>query len=186
MYVRFGDNQALKAIFKQSGATEYNHRKLVEALVVITGPPGGPPPGAASTARRDGPGVATPGVATPGVATPGRRYAVAPNHPELVKRYRQRAMWKSQLTLLPTQDERRDQAFAILDLTDEIEDILFKGFTKPCDKGKLPEDRAALAKRLTTNRKYISKFRDRADKLDQIKERRAENQQIEQLLESPS
>lgn len=196
LYLRFGANQALKTIFQRSGATAYNHEKLVEELGKLVGGDqnaGGPVD--IPKEQQD----------TVNLRTDSTTYAVPPggpaaNHPELVKRYRQRAMWKSQLTLLPTQEERRKQAFAILDLTDEIEGILYKGFQEnesqgggpgrhPVHRGRgphsLPEDRAALAKRLTTNGKYISKYRDREDKQEEINRRRAENERIEKII-SPS
>lgn len=180
LYEQYGRNEALKAIFARSGETDYNWRKLIEGLE-----------GLALTERtaQSRSGQTRPGTARVHAGT--AKYAVPPNHPELIKRYRLRAMWKSQLVMLPTQEERRERAFAILDLTDEIESILYRGITaSTVDSGRtaepkaaeLPTDRAELTKRLTNNRKYISKFRHREDKAKEINRRWEENERIETVL----
>lgn len=172
LYLRHGKNETLKKIFQLSGATTYNHQKLNEALQQEIGK--WKPNGAART--EDGSEGAI------GAKAQRKGYAVEPNHPELIRLYKERAMLKSQLTLLPNDEARKKQAFAILDLTDQIESILFHGFA-PKKAFVLPQGELELLKLLQNNRKYISKYQHREEKAAEVARRRQENEEIARKIE---
>lgn len=161
LYLRYGRNEALKSIFGL-GQTSYNEKKLLEALRKLLH----------ETEKNQK------AVSKEKKAAKGQSFVVDPRHPELVKLYRQRAYVKSQICVLPGQQQRKEAAFQVLHITEHIERILFTGFPED----KLPTDRAELVRLSERNRKYLSRYRQDAGKADEVKRREHENELIRQKL----
>lgn len=170
MYQKNGKNEALKKIFLSSGATSYNHQKLIEALRGLIGD------------FEPRPIKEEKGEISPRKKTKANKgYAVEPNHPELLKLYRERALLKNQITLLRTQTERKKQAFKILDITDTIEKILFFGFEQPKARA-YPKNPIELYKLYIRNLKYRAKYKNREEMAAEIARREEEIKHIKKVL----
>jgi len=169
LYQKFGKNEGLKRMFERIGDTSYNRSKLMEELLKLAQkPPKGKP--RIKTVKS---------VTRPEEGDPKPKGLA--NHPEVKKLYQERSMLHAQLMQVQTEGERKGHAFRILELTKQVEDFLYG--RKPLKKDKaLPKDRAEMKQRILNNRGYISRFKDRPDKIDEVLRRRVENDQLEQLL----
>lgn len=186
LYLEYGPSQVLKKILLL-GATAYNHSKMIEALKDIlhkakeskpARPEGSPAqaPAALSTQK----GRAPKRVSKQRESKPENgRFVVSPNHPELIRLYRERSALKAEIPHYKSQEKRKEAAFRILYIGEHIERILFTGL--PGDN--LPEDRAQLVKTFENNRKYLSKNKGRPEKFDELERRSKENTAIQNILD---
>ena len=119
--------------------------------------------------------------------------------PSRKRLYKERQQLHAQLMLLPSDEERRESAFRILEITEQLDtpdpvwrDPVWRDpvWRDPPASGgdPVPIDRIETKnpmRRLLNNRAYISKNRRRQDKVQEVTRRMQENELLERLLKEP-
>lgn len=163
LYQKYGKNAALKRIFERVGETQYNHQRLIDELRALL-----PAKEAPERAKSAAPKLSLD--------------EVAADDPRIIPLYRERQHLHAQLMVLPTDLQRKQAAFRIIQITQML-DKLQAGEVPLEQRGPMAtQNQAQLLKKLLNNRAYISKYRNKPEKQHKVQERIAENQRIEKLL----
>ena len=112
LYLKYGKNAAYRTLFEQIGETPYNYEKLLEGLenIVLEPLAGGADAIRKSAARREKSTARRTATARPSVA------------PASIKKlYKERAHLHAQLMLLESDDERKENAFRIIEISKQID-----------------------------------------------------------------
>lgn len=111
------------------------------------------------------------------------------DHPqELVKLYREQTHLHQQLALTSSDQQRKEAAFRILEISDEIVNFKSEGRINlnPVDiKSTLPANEMDMMKMMNNNRAYISKFKDDSSKAQKVAYRTLQNIEIEKIINQP-
>lgn len=168
IYLKYGNNEALKAMFVRSGGTNYNQGKLIEELKALM--PSSKPESKVSQSKTP---YARAVVSAPGVATLG----LSKDDPRLKELYRERQHLHAQLMIYRTDRERKEAAFRIMDITEQIDKLQTR-----FEPVKQEYTESEMMRRLLNNRAYISKNRKNQNKQEEVQKRIDENHHIEKIL----